>query len=140
MKVRDIMTPQVESADYNTSLIQVAQMMAQQDVGSIPVCEQNELRGILTDRDLVVRAVSKGVDLNNTRASEIMSTTPVTVSPELDIHEAARLMSESQIRRLPVVENGKLVGMLALGDLAVENIHVNEAGEALNQISQGIQH
>lgn len=140
MKVRDIMTPQVEAADYNTSLVQVAEMMKRENVGSIPVCKQDELQGILTDRDIVIKAVAEGKDLGSILASEVMSTQLVSVEPEADIHEAARLMSDHQIRRLPVVENGKLIGMLSLGDLAVENIHEDEAGEALSNISQGIQH
>lgn len=140
MKVRDIMTPQVEVADYNTSLAQVAEMMKRENVGAIPVCQQDELRGILTDRDIVTKAVAEGKDLASIQVSEIMSTNPVSIKPEADIHEAARLMSNNQIRRLPVVENGKLVGMLSLGDLAIENIHEDEAGEALSNISQGIKH
>jgi len=140
MKVRDIMTPQVEAADYNTSLVQVAEMMKRENVGSIPVCKQDELQGILTDRDIVIKAIAEGKDLGSILASEVMSTQLVSVEPEADIHEAARLMSDHQIRRLPVVENGKLIGMLSLGDLAVENIHEDEAGEALSNISQGIQH
>lgn len=140
MKVRDIMTPQVEVADYNTSLVQVAEMMKRENVGAIPVCKQDQLLGILTDRDIIIKAVAEGKDLSSIQVSEIMSTNPVSIKPEADIHEAARLMSDNQIRRLPVVENGKLVGILSLGDLAVENIHEDEAGEALSDISQGIQH
>lgn len=140
MKVRDIMTSEVEVADYNTSLVQVAEMMKRENVGAIPVCKQDQLQGILTDRDIIIKAVAEGKDLTSMQVSEIMSTNPVSIKPEADIHEAARLMSENQIRRLPVIENGKLVGMLSLGDLAVENIHEDEAGEALSDISQGIQH
>lgn len=140
MKVRDIMTSQIEVADQATSLVQVAEMMKRENVGAIPVCNQNELQGILTDRDIVIQAVAQGKDLNSLKASDIMSNSPVSIGPEADIHEAARLMSQKQIRRLPVVENGKLVGMLSLGDLAIENIHQDEAGEALSDISQGIHH
>jgi CBS domain-containing protein len=140
MKVRDLMTSQVEVADYSTSLVQVAEMMKRENVGAIPVCTQNELRGIVTDRDIVIRAAAEGKDLKSIQASAVMSDSPIYVGPEVDIHEAARLMSQNQIRRLPVVEGGKLVGMLSLGDLAIENIHINEAGEALSNISQGIEH
>lgn len=140
MKVRDIMTTQVDVAESNSSLVQIAQMMKRDNVGAIPVCQGNKLLGILTDRDIVVRAVAEGKDLTSIKASEIMSGNPVSVEPDADIHEASKIMSEKQIRRLPVIDNGKLVGMLALGDMAVENIHENEAGEALSRISQGIQH
>lgn len=140
MKVRDIMTTQVDFAEANSSLVQIAQMMKKENVGAIPVCQGSKLLGILTDRDIVIRAVAEGKDLTSIKASDIMSANPVSVEPNVDIHEASRIMSENQIRRLPVIDNGKLVGMLALGDLAVENIHENEAGEALSGISQGIQH
>lgn len=140
VKVRDVMTPDVECAEYGTSLVQVAEMMKRENVGAIPVINQQELKGIVTDRDIVIRAVAEGKDLASIQASEVMSGSPVSVSPDADVHEAARMMSEKQIRRLPVVENGKLVGVLSLGDLAVVNIHEDEAGEALSGISQGIRH
>jgi CBS domain-containing protein len=140
MKVRDIMTTQVEVAEDFTSCIQLANMMKRENVGAIPVCNERKLHGIVTDRDIIIRVVAEGKDCANLRASDIMSTNPISIGPDADIHEAAQLMSDNQIRRLPVVENEKLVGILALGDLAVENIHQDEAGEALSDISQGIQH
>jgi CBS domain-containing protein len=91
------MTPQVEVADYNTSLVQVAEMMKREDVGAIPVCKQDQLQGILTDRDIIIKAVAEGKDLTSIQVSEIMSTNPVSIEPEADIHEAARLMSDNQI-------------------------------------------
>ncbi|GAB6174954.1 CBS domain-containing protein [Paradesulfitobacterium aromaticivorans] len=140
MKVRDIMTSQVKCASPNSSLLELAKMMKEEDVGSVPVCEQQHLMGIVTDRDIVIRAVALGQDVNSMKASEAMSTNVTTIGPDADIHEAADLMSNKQIRRLPVVEQGKIIGILALGDLAVEQIHIDEAGEALSDISQGVQH
>lgn len=140
MKVRDIMTSQVTCANPNTSLRELAKIMKQEDVGSVPVCDQQRLMGIVTDRDIVIRAVAQGQDVNSMKASEAMSTDVTMIGPDADIHEAADLMSKQQIRRLPVVEQGKIIGILALGDLAVEQIHVNEAGEALSDISQGVHH
>lgn len=140
MKVRDIMSEQVEWVSAEMSLEEVAKLMEQKDIGSIPVCQDKTVLGLVTDRDIIVRAVAKGKAPGTTKAKDVMSTNIISVSPNSDAHEAADKMSQNQIRRLPVIENGKLVGMLALGDLAVENIHINEAGEALSDISQGIQH
>ncbi|MDI6880711.1 MAG: CBS domain-containing protein [Desulfitobacteriaceae bacterium] len=140
MKVRDVMSDQVEWANPSSSIMDVAKMMEQFDVGSVPVCENKKLKGIVTDRDIVLRGVAKGANWASLQASQIMSTTLVTVTPDTDAHEASDLMSKHQIRRLPVVDKGELVGMLALGDLAIERIHVDEAGEALSDISRGIQH
>lgn len=140
MRVRDIMTEDLRVAQLNTDLVQVAKMMAEEDVGAIPVVESQKLKGIVTDRDIVIRAIAQNKDPQKVQAREIMTDNPLTIAPDGDAHEAARIMSENQIRRLPVVEQGNLVGMLSLGDLAVVNIHVDEAGEALSGISQGIQH
>jgi CBS domain-containing protein len=137
MNVRDVMTSSVEWVTPETSIAKVAQMMRKNDVGSIPICIENKMIGIITDRDIVLKVVAEGLNTNNILARDIMSTEIISVSPDQDIHEAANLMSKYQIRRLPVLENGKLVGILALGDMAIQNIHVNEAGDALSGISQG---
>ncbi|MCT4562956.1 MAG: CBS domain-containing protein [Maledivibacter sp.] len=136
MKVRNLMTKDVRTADINTSLTEVAKSMKSLDVGSIPVCDNdNNIVGIVTDRDIVLRFVAAGSS-ENSKAQDIMSTHIVSVSPETDVHEAANIMAKNQIRRLPVVENGKLEGIVAIGDFATQNIHVNEAGEALSDISK----
>ena len=139
MKVRDVMTSSVDKVTTNTSVVEVAQLMKNNDVGSIPICEGDKLVGIITDRDIVLKVVAVG-EKNSVMAKDIMNSKVITVTPEQDVHEAANMMSQNQIRRLPVLENGKLVGMLALGDLAVEKIHINEAGDALSDISQGAHH
>lgn len=140
MKVRDIMSTHVQCATSATPLVEVANLMAQNDFGCVPVCDQDKLIGMVTDRDIVVRAVAQGKNPTAVKAGEIMSKSPYTIAPDSDIHEASALMAKEQIRRLPVLENNKLVGMVALGDMAVENIHVNEAGDALSDISQGVHH
>ncbi|MHB8125476.1 MAG: CBS domain-containing protein [Desulfitobacteriaceae bacterium] len=140
MIVRDIMSVKVAWVAPNTPLVDVAKLMQREDIGSVPVCEQDRLLGIITDRDMVVRAIASGKNSNSLNVSDIMSTKVVTVSPDTDVHEASHIMAREQIRRLPVMENGKLVGIIALGDLAVERIHVDEAGEALSDISQGVHH
>jgi len=140
MKVRDIMTNQVVWVAPNTPLVEVAKLMQREDIGSVPVCEQDRIKGIITDRDIVVRAIATGKNPNSLSASDIMSTKVVSVNSETDAHEATDIMAKEQIRRLPVLDSGKLIGILALGDLAVEQIHINEAGEALSDISQGVHH
>ena len=140
MKVREVMTSSVDWVTPETSVVEVAKLMKKDDVGSIPICTQNKLIGIITDRDIVLKVVAAGGDTNNTSAKEIMSKDIKSVTSNQDVHEAADLMSKYQIRRLPVVEQGKLVGILAIGDLAVEKIHINEAGDALSDISQGAHH
>lgn len=140
MKVRDIMTSSVDWVTPDTSAVEVAQLMKQNDVGSIPICEGNKLIGIITDRDIVLKVVAVGGNTKNVSVKDIMSSEVITVNEDQDAHEAADLMAKSQIRRLPVLKDGKLVGILALGDLAVEKIHINEAGDALSDISQGAHH
>lgn len=135
MKVRDLMTTEVSVANPNTPVSQVASKMKELNVGSIPICDSNNrVVGIVTDRDIVTRSVSSGNI--NTNAQDVMSGHLVYATPDMHAHEAANLMAEHQIRRLPVVENGKLVGILAIGDLSTVDIYINEAGDALSQISE----
>ena len=89
--------------------------------------------GIITDRDIVLKVVAAGKNTNNILAKDIMSTDIISVTTDQDVHEAANLMSKYQIRRLPVLEAGKLVGIVAIGDLAIEKVHINEAGDALSE-------
>jgi len=104
--------------------------------GSVPVCEGNEVIGMITDRDIVIHCVAESLDGNSVHCHDCMSTDIVTCSPDMDVHECAQLMADHQIRRIPVVQNGEIVGICAIGDLATVNIHINEAGEALSQISE----
>ncbi|HBW37980.1 CBS domain-containing protein [Desulfosporosinus sp. BICA1-9] len=140
MKVREVMTTSVECAAPNTTVVELATMMKNNDIGSIPICEAQKVIGIITDRDIVLKAVADGKNIEKRTAKEVMNSKVITVTADQDVHEAASLMSKYQIRRLPVVEQGKLIGIVALGDLAIEKIHVNEAGDALSEISQGAHH
>jgi CBS domain-containing protein len=109
--------------------------MASIDCGSLPVCQGKKVIGVITDRDITLRAVAKG----NWQATvgDCMSSDVVTCTPDTDAHEAADLMAAHQIRRLPVVNaEGDLCGMCAIGDLATIDIHINEAGDALSRISE----
>lgn len=139
MKVRDLMTSEVKTCSVDTPVIEAARIMSRVNCGGVPILSGQKLAGILTDRDIVLRAVAHGKDVNTYPCSECMTKSPITCSPDTDAHEASDLMSSKQIRRLPVVEGDRLVGMLALGDLATEQIHVNEAGEALSSISEPAQ-
>jgi CBS domain-containing protein len=139
MKIRDLMTPDVETCTPDDTLQQAAQIMSDLDVGIVPIVSgdgSQRLEGVLTDRDIVIRGVAKGMDVNTTKCSECYTEQVVAVSPDTDAHEAAKIMATNQIRRLPVVEEGRLVGICAIGDMAVEGIHENEAGYALAEISQ----
>lgn len=130
------MTTNVSVVRENSTIKEVADQMKNLNVGSIPVCDgSNRPIGIVTDRDIVVRGLTAGND-SSTPVSSVMTRNVVSVSPDTDIHEAARIMADNQIRRLPVVENGKIVGILSIGDLAVRDIYVNEAGDALSSISE----
>ncbi|OPJ55804.1 CBS domain-containing protein [Alkalithermobacter paradoxus] len=136
MKVKDIMTRDVSYLSSECSIFEAANIMKDLDVGSVPICDEAHTPiGVVTDRDIVLRSVANNINKND-NVGGIMSSNVITVTPETDVHEAANLMARHQIRRLPVVENGKLVGMVSLGDLAVENIHIDEAGNALSDISK----
>lgn len=133
--VRDAMTPNVRSAAPTDSLADAAQTMKQEDVGSLPVVEDDRLIGILTDRDIVLRAVAERVDPQSINVGGVASRDLVTVEPEQDLDEALALMARHRVRRLPVVEDGRLVGMLAQADVAVEAKDKNVGG-MLEEISQ----
>ncbi|MTI47014.1 MAG: CBS domain-containing protein [Firmicutes bacterium] len=130
------MTSNVSTVSMNSSIRDAANQMKSLNIGSIPVCDDSKRPvGIVTDRDIVIRNVSQGSD-SNTSVNSVMSRNLVTVTPETDVHEAAKIMAQNQIRRLPVVENNQIVGVLAIGDLAIRDIYVNEAGDALSNISE----
>lgn len=137
MKIRELMTKDVKTLKTEHTLQEAAQMMADLDVGIVPVANQGDhLQGVITDRDIVVRAVAKGMDINTTKINDFMSPAVVTVTGDQTAQEAAKLMAQHQVRRLPVVEDGRLIGIIAIGDLAVVGIHENEAGFALSEISE----
>jgi CBS domain-containing protein len=136
MKVKDVMTKDVATLNPDDSIERAAQLMKQYNVGSIPVCENEKVIGIITDRDIAVRSVAQGENGRNQKVREVMSSNPVLINSETDIHDAARIMSERQIRRLPVVENNNIIGIVAIGDIAVETKLADDAGEALSSISE----
>jgi len=135
MKLKDIMTKDVYSASPEASVQEVARKMQELNVGAIPIVEEGRPVGIITDRDIVLRNVVENKKAESVRASEIMTRDLVLGEPEMDVEEAAVVMSRHQIRRLPVVENGRLVGIVSIGDLATRSEFADEAGEALSDIS-----
>lgn len=136
MFVRDLMNPSVVSITPEESAALAARLLSRHDLGSLPVCGQSgKLMGIVTDRDIITRCVAAGEDPSRVPVQDIMSRSPVTVSPSDDVHAAARQMAARQVRRLPVVEAGKVVGMVSLGDLARNRRCDTEAAEALCDIS-----
>ena len=139
MRLRDLMTTDVRTCAPDTPVSEVARTMEEADCGFVPVVDGGRVAGVITDRDIVLRAVARGRDIRTTTARECMTSPAVTVGPDTDAHAAADLMADKQIRRLCVVDGGRLVGVVALGDLATERIHVDEAGEALSSISEPAQ-
>ena len=136
MKVKELMTAQPSTLAPDATLGEAATLMKQEDCGSIPIVQDSRLVGIVTDRDIVVRAVASGKDPRSTRVSEVMSADPVTIGPEDDAKDAERLMAERQIRRLPVTDDGKLAGILVIGRLARRERDEEKVGETLKEISE----
>jgi CBS domain-containing protein len=133
--LRNVMTPGVRSVSPSQSLAEAAEVMKGEDVGSVPVVAEGRLAGILTDRDIVVRAVADRRDPQTVRVDEVASRDVVSVEPEQDLDEALALMARHQVRRLPVVEQGQLVGMLAQADVALE-AKEKKVGETVEEISK----
>ncbi|HWT27750.1 MAG TPA: CBS domain-containing protein [Mobilitalea sp.] len=136
MKLKDIMTTEIASLNTDDTIERAAQLMKQYNCGSIPVCTKDKIIGIVTDRDIAVRCVAAGQDVRHQTVKEIMTEDPVIGSPEMNVDDAAKLMSDRQIRRLPVVDNNSLVGIVALGDISLEPAASEHAEEALTNISK----
>ncbi|MGB4440337.1 MAG: CBS domain-containing protein [Sedimentibacter sp.] len=136
MKLKEIMSKEIASLNSDDSIKKAAQLMKQYNIGSLPVCKQESVVGIVTDRDIALRSVAVGQNSNQQTVSEIMTANPVVGTPDMDVHEAVQLMSEKQIRRLPVVDNNSLVGFVSLGDISVEPKLQDNAEQALKNISQ----
>jgi CBS-domain-containing membrane protein len=135
MQVSEIMTRDVQEARPDETVQEAARRMAELDVGSLPVCEGRKVIGIVTDRDIVVRGVAKGLD-GRTRVSEVMSGEVETVRDSDDVDDVHDRMSAAQIRRLPVVDDrGELVGVVALADVARRE-RPRESGATLEEISE----
>jgi len=134
MQIRDIMTNNVSTVAPNSTVNEAAQIMKNLNVGAVPVTNGTQPVGIITDRDIAIRNTATNGNIND-QVQNCMSGNLVYGNPEMSVEEAAQLMAENQIRRLPIVENGNLVGIVALGDLAVQDKSDMEAGNALSSIS-----
>ena len=139
MKIQDVMTRQVIAIDGSENVAVAARTLARCNIGALPVCGPGgTVQGVVTDRDLVIRCVAAGKDPNTTRVSQVMTGAPVTVTPDTDGALAAAIMGRRQVRRLPVVEGGKLCGMVSIGDLARADETAYDAGDALAEISANV--
>ena len=137
MHIRDVMTPNPRTVTLTDTIQNAARVMRDEDTGAVPVVENGRAVGMVTDRDIVVRAVADG-STPNRPVREIVTSVVVTATPEMSTREAAQLMSEHQIRRLPVIENERLVGIVSLGDIAVKEGKDSRSGDTLQAISEGV--
>jgi CBS domain-containing protein len=137
MELRDIMTRNVEVVNGNASLKEAATKMKKLDVGLIPVCDGDRLKGLLTDRDITIRATANGRDPSKTKVNEVMSTDIAYCLEDQAVDEAVILMEARQIRRLPILNQDKqLVGIVSLADIAVHVGDRDLTGETLEEISE----
>lgn len=138
MLVSDLMNTEVVSVSPDESVGSVARLLSRCNLGCVPVVSGGKLMGVCTDRDLVLRCLAPGHDPAACKAADVMSREPVTVAPNDDTLAASRLMARHQVRRLPVVDKGRIVGMISLGDLARCTACDMEASDALSEISSNI--
>jgi CBS domain-containing protein len=135
---RDVMTPNAECVGENETLLDAARKMADKGYGSLPICgEDNRLKGVLTDRDIVVKALARGRDPGSTRAGELGEGKPVTIGADDPLSEALRTMARYKVRRLPVIDGHDLVGIVAVADIARELEDDGSKGDLIEAISEG---
>lgn len=137
MKISDVMTPNPRCVSPDDSIQAAARIMRDEDTGVVPIVEGGRAVGVVTDRDIVVRGIAENGQLNRP-VREIASRNLVCVTPETSTREAEELMSEHQVRRLPVVDHERLVGIVSLGDLAVKDPSDRRVGDTLQHISEGV--
>jgi CBS domain-containing protein len=140
MQIREVMTPQVTTVRPNSPLVEIARIMRDEDIGAVPVTDNEQLLGMVTDRDIVVRALVEGHDGLDRTAADVMSPDVQCCAGDDDVDDVLRDMGDQQIRRLPVVDDDqRLVGIVSLGDLSRE-AKPKEAGKSLKDISQPTGH
>ncbi len=139
MQVRDLMTDRVVTVSQMEPVAAAARLMKRHNLGALPVCDdEGRLRGVITDRDIAVRCVAADMEPGDTRIREIMSRGIATCRPDDDVGQALRTMGAGQVRRLPVTQDGRLVGMVSLADVARHDGAGMEAAEALGAISANV--
>jgi CBS domain-containing protein len=132
---REIMSSGAECVGENESIVEAARKMASLDVGALPICGEDErLKGMLTDRDIVVKVLAEGKDPGETKASELAAGKPVTIGADDPAEEALQTMSAHRVRRLPVIDGHELIGVVSQGDLATE-LGPEKVGELVGAIS-----
>jgi CBS domain-containing protein len=137
MKIGEILTSSPEVISPNARICEAARIMRERDIGMLPVCDGERLVGSITDRDLAIRAVAEGCDALATKVSDVMTPEVFYCFDDSDVEEAARLMEEKQIRRLPVLNrNKRLIGILSLGDLALRSENASLTEEVLECVSE----
>ena len=134
MQLKDIMQSPVIAVHPGESVAVAARTMTHYNIGFLPVCSAGQLRGVVTDRDMVTRCLAAGRDPEKTPVSMVMTRQVVTATPEMETGVAAHLMGRRQIRRLPVMESGQLRGMVSLGDIASQYEGAIDAGDALSDV------
>ena len=135
--IRDVMTPNPECVSEKDSIRDVARIMKDQDTGVVPVVDGKRVIGLITDRDIVVRGLAEGKNLENVRVNELMTKSIRSVREDASVDEALNLMSNAEIRRVPVVNhNDEIVGILSLGDIASQGNRDGKVGKAVEEISE----
>jgi CBS domain-containing protein len=134
-QVKEVMSSKPKTCTPDASIIDVAKLMAKEDVGPVPIVQDDRLVGLVTDRDLVLRVLAEGRDPKSMRAADVASSDLVTVSPDDDLDRALQLLAKNQVRRLPVVEGGRLVGIVAQRDIALQG-QDRETGQVVEEISR----
>lgn len=133
--INDLMTKNVETCSLLDNVFEVAVKMKEWNVGAVPIVDNQKLVGMITDRDIVLRCIAEKHPASS-KVEEIMSKRLITVTPNTTTQEAAKIMAKNQIRRLPVVEGDQLVGIVSLGDFAVDELTDDQAKVALTEISE----
>jgi CBS domain-containing protein len=135
--VRDAMTEDPRSIRPSASVVEAARLMRDEHIGSLPITDGETLVGVITDRDITTRVVAEAADLATTSVGDVYSQDLISVEPDKDLEEALRLMARHQVRRLPVVEGGRLVGIVAQADIALTlNEDEQKTGELVEAISK----
>ena len=136
--VRDTMTENPRSINASASVVEAARLMREEHIGSLPITDDEKLVGMITDRDITTRVVAEAADPTSTSVEDVYSRDLVSVEPDEDLDEALQLMARHQVRRLPVVENGRLVGIVAQADIALkDNDKTAQLVEAISEPSAG---
>jgi CBS domain-containing protein len=134
-QIRDVMTSNPTTCEPSATVVDAAKVMAREDIGSVPIVEGGRLVGLVTDRDIIVRTVSEGRDVKTTTVQDVASKDLVTVTPDEDLGRALQLMGKHQVRRIPVVEGDRVVGIVAQADVA-RAADDEKTGEVVQQISE----